>query len=156
MKLEPRVSIVTIGVDDLDRATRFYESMGLERNKRITEGVSFFQMGGIILALWPRGEMARDVAGDDGVATRSGKERASASGPGVPDIVLAYNTRAEADVALILKAAEKAGGRMVRPAARAFWGGVQGYFADTEGNLWEVAHNPAFPIDAEGRIRLPE
>jgi uncharacterized protein len=149
MKLEPRISIITLGVEDLDRAAAFYEAMGLERNKRITEGVAFFQMGGMILALWPRDELAADVSNDN---TRRAKWRK----PEVPGVALAYNTRTEAEVRLILDQAEKAGGRIVKPAQRAFWGGMQGYFEDTEGNLWEVAHNPDFPIDAEGRITLPE
>ena len=149
--LEPRISVVTLGVDDLDRAALFYEAMGLDRNAKITEGVAFFQMGGMILALWPREELAADVAGDNRRPGRAPEERPDFSG-----VALAYNTRSEAEVGLILERAEKAGGKVVKPAQRAFWGGIQGYFTDTEGNLWEVAHNPDFPIDAEGRISLPE
>jgi len=141
--MEPRISIVTLGVGDLDRAVRFYEAMGLKRNEKITEGVAFFQMGGIILGLWPRGELANDA----GVHN---------SRPGFSGTALAYNTRSDAEVDAVLAAAEKAGGKIVKLAQRAFWGGWYGYFADTEGHLWEVAHNPAFPIDAEGRISLPD
>jgi Predicted lactoylglutathione lyase len=148
MKLEPRISIVTLGVDDLDRAVRFYEAMGLERNRKITEGVAFFQMGGMILALWPRAEMAADIGEGDGDHERAATASSS--------VALAYNTRTEPEVGLILEMAEKAGGRIVKPAQRAFFGGVQGYFRDTEGNLWEVAHNPGFPLDEQGRISLPE
>ncbi|WP_163269703.1 VOC family protein [Chelativorans alearense] len=141
--MEPRISIITLGVDDLDRAVRFYEDMGLERNEKITEGVAFFQMGGVILALWPRDELAEDA----GIRERK---------RGFSGVALAYNTRSEAEVGLMLERVEKAGGRIVKPARRAFFGGMQGYFEDTEGNLWEVAHNPDFPIDEEGRITLPE
>lgn len=141
--MEPRISVVTLGVDDLDRAAAFYEAMGLERNKRFTEGVAFFQMGGLILSLFPREELARDADIDIGE-------------PGAPSVSLAYNTRSEAEVDAILEAAEKAGGRIVKPAQTAFWGGRSGYFADPDGHLWEVAHNPDFPIDEEGRISLPE
>ena len=141
--MEPRISIDTLGVDDLDRAVAFYEAMGLARHKRFNEGVAFFQMGGLILALWPRGELARDAGKED-------------FRPGFSGVALAYNTRAEDEVAQVLAMAGAAGGRVLKPAARAFWGGMQGYFEDTEGNLWEVAHNPDFPIDAEGRIWLPE
>src|SRR5690606_4094502 len=148
MKLEPRISIVTLGVDDLDRAVRFYEAMGLERNQRITEGVAFFQMGGMILALWPRVEMAADIGEGDGHRERAATASSS--------VALAYNTRTEPEVGLILAMAEQAGGRIVKPAQRAFFGGMQGYFRDTEGNLWEVAHNPGFPIDGEGHISLPK
>lgn len=147
--MEPRISIVTLGVDDLERAAGFYEDMGLERNKKFTKGVAFFQMGGMILALWPREELAADIPDDH--LREAARKRPEFSG-----VALAYNTRSKAEVGLILERAEKAGGRVLKPAQRAFWGGIQGYFADTEGNLWEVAHNPDFPIDAEGRITLPE
>lgn len=145
MKLEPRISIITLGVDDLDRAARFYEAMGLERDTRFTEGVAFFQMGGMILALWPRLELAADAGTTLGQGER-----------GFSGVALAYNTRSEPEVGAILEQAEAAGGRILKPAQRAFWGGVQGYFEDTEGNLWEVAHNPGFPLDEQGRISLPE
>ena len=145
--VEPRISIVTLGVEDLDRAARFYEAMGLKRH-RIDDGVAFFQMGGMILALWPRGNLAAD----------SGLEKLAAFEPGVrqPASALAYNTRSDAEVGEVLAAAQKAGGTIIKPAQRAFWGGWYGYFADSEGNLWEVAHNPAFPIDANGNISLPQ
>jgi len=142
MKLEPRISVITLGIDDLDRAVRFYEAMGLEQYRKITEGVAFFQMGGMILALWPNDELAKDAGLQN--------QRSAFSG-----VALAYNTRSEDEVAAVLAAAENAGGRVVKPAQRTFWGGMQGYFEDSEGNLWEVAHNPDFPIDAEGRISLP-
>lgn len=145
MKLEPRISIVTLGVDDLSRAVTFYEAMGLERDQRFTEGVAFFQMGGMILALWPREDLARD-AGVKYIGT----------GSGFSGVAMAYNTRTEDEVAAILDTVRKAGGLVLKPATRAFWGGVQGYFEDTEGNLWEVAHNPDFPLDEEGRIALPQ
>ncbi|WP_309086576.1 VOC family protein [Chelativorans sp.] len=151
MKLEPRISIITLGVDDLDRAIRFYEAMGLERNRKVAEGVAFFQMGGMILALWPRDELAADIANDNFRPAMGANGK-----PGFSGVALAYNTRSEAEVNLVLELAEKAGGRILKSARRAFWGGVQGYFADTEGNLWEVAYNPSFPIDEEGRITLPE
>jgi uncharacterized protein len=138
--VEPRVSIITIAVDDLDRAARFYEAMGLKRH-RITDGVAFFQMGSAILSLFPR----QSAEEDSGVGFGDGPSR----------IYLAYNTRSDKEVDEVLAQAEKAGGRIVKPAQRAFWGGWYGYFADTEGNRWEVAHNPDFPIDAEGRISLP-
>ena len=143
MKLEPRISVITLGVDDLARAIVFYEAMGLERHPRFTDGVAFYQMGGVILGLWPREELARDAG-------------IKAARPGFSGVALAYNTRTEDEVAAVLEQAVKAGGRVLKPATRAFWGGVQGYFEDTEGNLWEVAYNPDFPIDAEGRISLPQ
>jgi catechol 2,3-dioxygenase-like lactoylglutathione lyase family enzyme len=139
--MEPRISIVTIAVDDLDRAVRFYEAMGLTRHQGITDGVAFFQMGGVILGLFPR----KSAEEDSGVTFSTAPSA----------IYLAYNTRSDAEVDAVLAAAQKAGGRIVKPAQRAFWGGWYGYFADSEGHVWEVAHNPAFPIDAAGNISLP-
>ncbi|TIL64062.1 VOC family protein [Mesorhizobium sp.] len=139
--MEPRISIITIAVDDLERATRFYEAMGLARHAGITEGVAFFQMGGVILGLFPR----ESAEADSGIAF----------GKAPSAIYLAYNTRSDTEVDHVLAMAEKAGGRIVKPAGRAFWGGWYGYFADTEGHVWEVAHNPAFPIAEDGSISLP-
>jgi catechol 2,3-dioxygenase-like lactoylglutathione lyase family enzyme len=138
--MEPRVSIVTIAVDDLDRMAAFYQAMGLKRH-RIDEGVAFFQMGGAILALFPR----KDAEPDAGITFGTGPSR----------VYLAYNTRSDTEVDQVLAEAERAGGRVVKPAGRAFWGDWYGYFADPEGNLWEVAHNPQFPIDENGNIKLP-
>ncbi len=138
--MEPRISIVTVAVRDLDRAAAFYEAMGLRRH-RIRDGVAFFQMGGIIFALFPRESAEPDAGVTFGAAPSA--------------VYLAYNTRSEAEVGAVLAQAEKAGGRIVKPAGRAFWGGWYGYFADTEGHVWEVAHNPDFPIDANGNIALP-
>lgn len=159
--MEPRVSIITLGVYDLDRAVVFYEAMGLQRHKQFADGVAFFQMGGLILSLWPHEELARDAGKDYSpqTATISSAGEGAFVGEIRPDysgVALAYNTRTEREVEEILAQAERAGGRILKPASRAFWGGMQGYFEDTEGNLWEVAHNEAFPIDAEGRISLPE
>jgi catechol 2,3-dioxygenase-like lactoylglutathione lyase family enzyme len=138
--MESRISIITVAVDDLDRAAAFYEAMGLKRH-RIADGVAFFQMGGAILGLFPRASAEED----SGIRFGDGPSR----------VYLAHNTRSDAEVDEVLATAERAGGRIVKPAQRAFWGGWYGYFADTEGHLWEVAHNPDFPIDADGNISLP-
>ena len=139
--MEPRISIVTLGVRDLDRATRFYEAIGLRAGMKVPGDVVFFQMGGSLLALWPVEKLAAD-AGLEPVEGFSG-------------VALAYNARSDLEVEAVLATAKAAGGRVVKPAQRAFWGGWYGYFADTEGHLWEVAHNPDFPLDAEGNISLP-
>lgn len=138
--MEPRISIVTIAVGDLDRMARFYEAMGLTRH-RIRDGVAFFQMGGMILSLFPRSSAEED----------SGMR----FGEGTPRVYLAYNARSDSEVDAVLALALASGGTIVKPAQKAFWGGWYGYFADPEGNLWEVAHNPDFPIDAKGDIALP-
>ena len=125
--MEQRLSVVTLGVADLDRSRRFYESLGWRRNNR-DDGVVFFQIPGGVLALWRRHELAAET--------------------GLPDsgsfggIALAYNTRSRAEVASVLAEAESAGARILRPAAETFWGGYAGYFQDPDGHLWEIAWNP--------------
>jgi uncharacterized protein len=139
--MEPRFSIITIAVGDLENMARFYEAMGLPRHKGVTDGVAFFQMGGVILGLFP---------------TKSAEEDSGISfGTGIPRVYLAYNTRSDEEVDAVLATAAAAGGKIVKAAGRAFWGGWYGYFSDPEDNLWEVAHNPDFPIDAAGNIKLP-
>jgi catechol 2,3-dioxygenase-like lactoylglutathione lyase family enzyme len=131
--MEPRLSFVTLGVNDLPRATRFYaEGLGLRQLKSLPT-VSFFDLGRTRLALYPRALLAADA----GVA---------AHGSGFSGFALAHNveTRDEADRLLI--EAERAGGRIVKPASHTEWGGYAGYFADPDGFLWEVAWNPNFPI----------
>jgi catechol 2,3-dioxygenase-like lactoylglutathione lyase family enzyme len=138
--LEQRLSLVTLGVADLDRSRRFYESLGWRRNNR-DDGVVFFQIPGGVLALWGRHELAAETGLPD-------------SG-GFGGIALAYNTRSRAEVDSVLAEAESAGARILRPAAETFWGGYSGYFADPDGHPWEVAHNPGWRIDPDGRVVLP-
>ncbi len=138
------VSLVTLGVDDLERATTFYLAMGWERSGASVPGtVTFLRGGAVVLGLYGRDDLARDA----GVAT---SDRA-----GSPGVALAMNVHAEATVDRALRDAEAAGGTVTIPAARADWGGYSGYFTDPDGHLWEVAHNPGFPLLEDGRLRLP-
>jgi catechol 2,3-dioxygenase-like lactoylglutathione lyase family enzyme len=139
--MQPRVSIITIAAADVARLASFYEELGLKRHPGFGDDVEFFQIGGAILALFRRADAEKDA----GVTFSDGVSR----------VYLAYNTRSDDEVDQVLAAAARAGGRIVKPAGRAFWGGWYGYFADPEGNLWEVAHNTAFPLDADGNITLP-
>ncbi|WP_416138076.1 VOC family protein [Halomonas sp. HK25] len=140
--MEQRISLITLGVGDLARARRFYEEgLGWEVGLAVEGEVVFFQLNGLILSLYSRAALARDA----GVGGESG---------GFAGIALAHNVRSEPEVDLVLSETERAGGRIVKPASRAEWGGYSGYFADPDGHLWEVAYNPAFPIDAEGNTRL--
>ncbi|MFC7053591.1 VOC family protein [Hansschlegelia quercus] len=137
------LSLVTLGVADVARATAFYEALGLTRAAASSDAVSFFNTGGPVLALYGRDALAEDA-------------RVSAAGSGFPGVTLAWNlgSPAEVDEAMIRCAA--AGGALVKPACKAFWGGYSGYIADLDGHLWEIAHNPGFPVDAAGRLRAPE
>lgn len=140
--MEPRISLLTLGVADVARARRFYEALGFRASSASNPGVTFFPAGGVVLALFGRGALAEDATVADG-------------SPSFAGVALAHNVRTEAEVGEILEAVVRAGGRIVKPAARAFWGGWSGYFADPDGHLWEVAHNPHFPLDADGHIQLP-
>lgn len=138
--MDQRVSLVTLGVVDLDRSRRFYEALGWRRSNR-EEGVVFFQIPGGVLALWSRRELAAETGlPDEG---------------GFGGIALAYNTRSRAEVDAVIGEAERAGGRVLRRPAETFWGGYSGYFADPDGHPWEVAHNPAWSFDARGGVVLP-
>jgi uncharacterized protein len=141
--MEQRLSIVTLGVADLQRSREFYERLGWRRSMAKAEGVVFFQAGGMVLALYPR----RDLAKDANVA---------AEGQGFNGISLAYNARNRGEVDSVLAEAQAAGAKLMKPAMDAFWGGYSGYFADPDGFLWEVAWNPFFPIAEDGSIQIPE
>jgi catechol 2,3-dioxygenase-like lactoylglutathione lyase family enzyme len=137
-----RATLVTLGVSDVERAARFYTALGMKRGVRKAEGVAFFEAGGIVLALWGRDDFAQDAGMPNTKAEFSG-------------VALAFNVTDESSVEKVLQAAAAAGGKIVKPAQRAFWGGYSGYFADPDGHLWEVAHNPGFPLDERGCIQLP-
>jgi uncharacterized protein len=141
--MEQRASLITLGVTDLERSTKFYEGLGWTRAMRKAEGVVFFQLGGLVLSLYPRGELANDAG-------------ISAEGSGFSGMALAYNTRAQSEVDAVLAEAVTAGGRLIKHAQKVFWGGYSGYFADPDGFLWEVAWNPQFRIEPDGSVRLPE
>jgi uncharacterized glyoxalase superfamily protein PhnB len=101
-----------------------------------------FQAGGVALALYPRGELAKDA-------------NIAESGQGFGGIALAYNARSREEVNAVLAEAEAAGARLLRPAQEAFWGGYSGYFSDPDGFPWEVSWNPSFPLAEDGSLRLP-
>lgn len=129
--MEPRISLVTLGVSDLARARAFYEALGWGGASQPDDEICFFQAGAMVFGLW----------------TKLG-------GHGAPGIELAHNVRSPEDVAPLLAEAERAGGTVMRPAATMDWGGISGAFADPDGYVWEVAHNPDWAIDADGRVHL--
>ncbi|MCK0195961.1 VOC family protein [Ancylobacter sp. 6x-1] len=144
------LSLVTLGVEDIARAARFYEALGMVRRARSAEGVVFLQAdgpggaGGVVLSLYPRHELATDAGVIPG--------RPGAFG----GIALACNRRTPEEVDATIARALAAGGRALRPAQHVFWGGYSGYVADPDGYPWEIAHNPGFPLDPDGRLVLPD
>lgn len=141
--MEQRLSLVTLGVPDLDAARRFYlEWLGWTPVLDVAGAVTFIQVApGVLLSLYGAEELAADV----------GDGRAPAA-PGA--VTLAHNVGSPAEVDAALAAAERAGATIVKPAQRAAWGGYHGYFADPAGHLWEVAHNPGFVVDDDGSVRM--
>ncbi len=141
--MDSRVSLITLGVADLDAARTFYERLGW-RGQEVQETV-FFQAGGLALVLW----------GADKVALDAGLEHHS-DGGGFGGIVLAHNVRSQSEVDEVLAAAEQAGATVTQAARDTFYGGYAGFFTDLDGHAWEVAYNPGFPIAADGSITIPD
>jgi len=143
--MEPRVSLITLGVDDLERAQRFYEALGWKRSSASVAGeVAFYQAGGVALGLWSWRKLAEDA-------------RVPADGHGFRRIALAQNVRSRDEVDQVLADAVAAGGTVTKPAEDSpHFEGRTGYFADPDGHLWEVAFNPAFALGADGALKLPD
>jgi predicted lactoylglutathione lyase len=140
--MEQRVSLITLGVADVQRARAFYERLGW-RGQEVEETV-FFQAGGIALTLWGRDKLALDCGiTDEGAG-------------GFDGVALAHNVRSAAEVDEVMTAAERAGATVTRPPAKTFYGGYAGVFADLDGHAWEVAFNPGFPLADDGSITIPD
>lgn len=140
--MQPRVSLITLGVADLARSRAFYEALGFVASPASQGDVVFFQCGGLGLALYPRAKLAEDATVADSV-------------PGFSGITLAHNLGSEAEVDALMKQAAACGARVVKSAQPVFWGGYSGYLADPDGHLWEIAHNPYFPLAEDGSLVLP-
>lgn len=139
--MEQRLSVVTLGVSNLDRSRRFFEDgLGWQRSTE-DEGIVFYQVNGSVLALFPRDELAHDA-------------NVPGEGRGFGGITLAYCARSREEVDRVLAQAEEAGARILKPAEDAFWGGYSGYFADPDGHPWEVAWNPHWALTEAGDVRL--
>ena len=140
--MEPRISIITLGVSDLERSYKFYhEGLGLPTSRTPESGIIFFQTGGVCLALYPLDKLAEDVSPSES------SERGRFSG-----ITLAHNTKSKDEVDAILSLAEKAGGKIEKPAQDVFWGGYSGYFSDPDGYLWEVAFADFWKFNKDGSL----
>jgi catechol 2,3-dioxygenase-like lactoylglutathione lyase family enzyme len=143
--MDQRVSFITLGVAELARSLAFYEALGWRPSKYGDgAGVAFFALaGGMVLALYPRAELARDAGIED------------SAGPSFGGVSLSYNTRSIEEAEQVLAEAGRAGGRILKAVEPVFWGGHVGYFADPDGHLWEVAYNPHASIAADGTVSLP-
>ena len=134
--MKPRITLITLGVSDLERAVRFYRdglgfpTEGIVGREFEYGAVAFFELhAGLRLALWPRASLAHDA----GITVQA---------PSRTDVCLAHNVRSKAEVDAVMDLARKAGAKVVKPAQETFWGGYAGYFEDPDAHLWEVAWNP--------------
>lgn len=140
--MEPRVSLITLGVADLARSRSFYERMGWKAHKASTKDITFIPTNiGIVLALFPRAELAKDAGVLD-------------DGSGFRGIALAYNTRDKGEVDEVMALASRSGGKIIKAAHDTYWGGYSGYFSDPDSHFWEVAFNPHWSIGPSGTIDM--
>ncbi len=141
--MPPRLSLVTLGVADIDRSRHFYEAWGWKASSASQPEVVFFQANGLALALFGRAALAADAHVEDTPTGFSG-------------VTLAYNCRSRTEADEVFARVIAAGARSLKPPQDVFWGGYSGYFADPDGHLWEVAWNPFFPLDERGNLFLPD
>ncbi|WP_226782630.1 VOC family protein [Oceaniglobus trochenteri] len=138
--MEQRISLITLGVRDMEAQAAFFDAMGWQRVKT-EDGVIAYDLPGQTLCLYPAADLARDIGVEAGAPG------------GFSGITLGYNVRDKSEVAAVLARVEPAGGRVLKPAGDVFWGGHHGYFADPEGHVWEVAHNPFSPLGRDGAFQ---
>jgi predicted lactoylglutathione lyase len=141
----PRITVLTLGVADLGKATRFYESVLSAPGNKSYEGVVFFELPGSWLSLYPRERLAEDISSE--ISLRPA---------GFSGVTLAYNARSRQEVEEIIAQASEAGGCVVKPPQETFWGGFSGYFADPDGHFWEVAWGPMFTFSENGELRFQD
>jgi uncharacterized protein len=139
--MEQRVSLITLGVTDLERSRAFYEALGWTTGAQPGDDVVFFKAGGCVVALWDRARLAEDSGVVDG--------------GGWGGITLAHNVRSPAEVDAVIEEARAAGATIPRVGAETFWGGYSGVFVDPDGHPWEVAHNPRWTLGEDGSVTLP-
>ncbi|MCP1198430.1 VOC family protein [Notoacmeibacter sp. MSK16QG-6] len=141
--LPSRLTMVTLGVTDIARSTAFYEKLGWKKSSASNESVSFFHMAGTKLGLFGRTDLAEDA-------------HVANTETGFSGVALAINFDSEREVDAAFDHAVSVGATPAKRPEKVFWGGYSGYFADPDGHLWELAHNPMAPLDDNGNMRLPE
>ena len=142
--MEPRISIITFGVQDLERSYRFYkDGLGLPSSGKPADGIVFFETIGTRFAIYPADNFAEEFEGE--FSSEPGAFRTFA---------VAHNTRSKEEVEEVLQLAEQAGGKIEKPAQDVFWGGYSGYFSDPDGYLWEVAYADSWKFNADGSLVL--
>ena len=141
--MEQRISMITLGVADLERAVAFYEDVVGWKAAPGPPGIAFFDLGGVVFSLYPHDDLAKDRGA---VADRARD--------GYESFALAHNVRAKEDVDAIFARLRDNGATILKEPEQVFWGGYSGYFSDPDGHAWEVAHNPHWTIQADGRVSM--
>lgn len=138
--MEQRLTIITLGVSNLEKSTHFYETQfGWIKSKSSNEHISFFTLNGIFLSLYERNELAKDAA-------------VNSEGSGFKGFTLAYNTRSEKEVDTLVAALRAKGVPIIKEPQKVHWGGYSSYVSDLDGNLWEIAFNPFLQMDENGNV----
>ncbi|HSL42499.1 MAG TPA: VOC family protein [Anaerolineales bacterium] len=140
--MNQHLHLVTLGVRDYAASKKFYtETLGWQPSRSSNEDITFYQAGGIVLSIYQREKLAEDAL-------------VSPEGSGFGGFTLAYNAQSEAEVDEIIRDLQSKGVRILKEPQKVFWGGYSSYFADPDGNCWEVAYNPFFPFDENGNLKL--
>jgi catechol 2,3-dioxygenase-like lactoylglutathione lyase family enzyme len=140
--MKQTISFITLGVSNLQASRAFYRRLGWQESASSKAEIAFFQVGTTGFALFQQEALAEEA-------------NVPLAAHGFSRFTLAHNVQSEADVDATLQEAVQAGATLSRPGEKVFWGGYRGYFSDPDGFLWEVCHNPFFPLDEQGHIRLP-
>jgi catechol 2,3-dioxygenase-like lactoylglutathione lyase family enzyme len=140
--MNQHLHLVTLGVKDYASSKTFYmETLGWKPASNSNDDVTFFQAGGVVLSIYPREKLAEDAL-------------ISPEGHGFGGFTLAYNAQSEAEVDEIIGSLKSKGVKILKEPQKVFWGGYSSYFADPDGNCWEIAYNPYFPFDEDGNLKL--
>jgi catechol 2,3-dioxygenase-like lactoylglutathione lyase family enzyme len=140
--MRQKLNLITLGVDDFERSLNFYEKgLGWKRSDKSMDGLALFPLGGIVLALHPRQELAEDATLKYQPTQFSG-------------LTISYNAKTQQEVDDVLKIVEKLGATIIKPAQKVYWGGYSGYFKDLDGHLFEVAYNPFWELDENNNLKL--
>ena len=141
--MRQKINLITLGVNDFERSVAFFEKgLGWKKSSASVEELALFPLGGIVLALHPRNDLAADAT-------------VSPEGSGFSGITLSYNAKSEKEVDEVLEKVRRLGASVIKPAQKVYWGGYSGYFKDLDGHLFEVAHNPFWDFDQQDNLQLP-
>ncbi|MEO0527763.1 MAG: VOC family protein [Bacteroidota bacterium] len=139
--MEQRLTIITLGVADLKRATDFYQiQFGWKKSNASNPHISFFTLNGMLLSLYERNELAKDAT-------------VNSEGSGFKGFTIAYNARSEKEVDTIIEKLRKKGVSIIKEPQKVNWGGYSSYISDLDGNLWEIAFNPFLTLDERGNVK---